>query len=37
LLIQKQPGIKNPLYSINSSKTKEEFYLKTDEEIRIKL
>ena len=37
LLIQKQPGTKTPLYTIDSGKTKEEFFLKTDEELRIKL
>lgn len=36
LLIQKQPGTKTPLYVIDSNKTKEEFYLKTDQEVRIK-
>ena len=37
LLIQKQPGTKTPLYTIDSGKTKDEFFLKTDEEVRIKL
>lgn len=37
LLIQKQPGTKIPLYTIESAKTKEEFFLKTDEELKIKL
>ena len=37
LLIQKQPGTKTPLYTIDSNKTKEEFFLKTDKELRIRL
>ena len=37
LLIQKQPGTKTPLYIIESGKTKDEFFLKTDEELKIKL
>ena len=37
LLIQKQPGTKNPLYTIDSGKTKEEFFLRTDEELKIKI
>ena len=37
LLIQKQPGTRTPLYTVESNKTKEEFFLKTDEELKIKL
>lgn len=37
LLIQKQPGTDAPLYIINTKKQNEEFLLKTDKEIRIKL
>ncbi|HLD91925.1 MAG TPA: DUF4012 domain-containing protein [Patescibacteria group bacterium] len=37
MFIQKQPGVDAPLYVIRSSKTEEEFLLKTDKEIRIKL
>ena len=37
LLIQKQPGIKTPLYTIDSGKAKDEFFLKTDKEVKIKL
>ena len=35
LLIQKQPGKDKPLYSIKIGKKNEEFFLKTDKEIRI--
>ncbi len=37
LLIQKQPGLDAPLYTIISGKTEEEFFLKTDKEINVKL
>ncbi|MBU0998555.1 DUF4012 domain-containing protein [Patescibacteria group bacterium] len=37
LLIQKQPGTKTPLYTIESGKTKDEFFLRTDEQLKIKL
>ncbi|MFH1971236.1 MAG: hypothetical protein ABIJ05_02535, partial [Patescibacteria group bacterium] len=37
LLIQKQPGTKTPLYIIESGKMEEEFFLRTDEELKIKL
>lgn len=37
IFIQKQPGIDAPLYRIITSKSEEEFLLKTDKEIRIKL
>jgi len=37
LLIQKQPGTDAPLYQIKVGKTSEEFYLKTDKEIPIRL
>lgn len=35
LLIQKQPGTGGFLYTINLGKHEEEFYLKTDKEIKI--
>ena len=34
LLIQKQPGT-NPLYTVRVGKKKEEFYLKTDKELKF--
>ncbi len=37
LLIQKQPGTDGPLYTINLGKHEEEFYLRTDKEIKIGL
>lgn len=37
LMIQKQPGTKNYLYSLNVGKTTQEFFLKTDKEIKIGL
>jgi len=37
LLIQKQPGLDSPLYTIKTGKVEEEFFLKTDKEIKIRL
>lgn len=37
LLIQKQPGTDAPLYQIKAGRASEEFYLKTDKEVPIKL
>ena len=37
LLIQKQPGTDGFLYTVNLGKHTEEFYLKTDKEIKIGL
>ena len=37
MLIQKQPGTDAPLYVVRSAKSEEEFLLKTDKELRIKL
>jgi hypothetical protein len=37
MFIQKQPGVDAPLYVIRSAKAEDEFLLKTDKEIRIKL
>ena len=37
LLIQKQPGLDAPLYTITSGRNEEEFFLKTDKEIKIRL
>jgi len=37
LLIQKQPGTDGFLYTVNIGKTSEEFYLKTDKELKIGL
>lgn len=37
LLIQKQPGLDSPLYTVTSGKSEEEFFLKTDKEIKIRL
>lgn len=37
MLIQKQPGTDGPLYTINLGKHEEEFYLKTDKEIKVGL
>lgn len=37
LLIQKQPGLDAPLYMIKSGKVEEEFFLKTDKEIKVRL
>lgn len=35
LMIQKQPGLDRPLYTVNLGKKTEEFFLKTDREIKI--
>lgn len=35
LLIQKQPGTNMPLYTVKVGKQKEEFYLKTDKELKF--
>lgn len=37
LMIQKQPGTDQPLYIINTKKQNEEFLLKTDKEVRVKI
>jgi hypothetical protein len=37
LMIQKQPGAKDYLYTLNVGKTTQEFFLKTDKEIKIGL
>ena len=37
LLIQKQPGTDAPLYSIEIGKKSEEFYLRGDKEVEIKI
>jgi hypothetical protein len=37
LLIQKQPGTDGFLYTVNLGKHSEEFYLKTDKELKIGL
>lgn len=37
LLIQKQPGTDAPLYQVKSGKTSDEFYLRQDKKIPIKL
>lgn len=37
LLIQKQPGLDAPLYTITSGRNTDEFFLKTDKEIKIRL
>lgn len=37
LLIQKQPGTDAPRYTVITSKSEDEFLLKTDKELRIKL
>jgi hypothetical protein len=37
LLIQKQPGTDTPRYTVITSKSEDEFLLKTDKELRIKL
>ena len=37
LLIQKQPGLDAPLYTIKTGKVEEEFFLKTDKEMKIRL
>lgn len=37
MLIQKQPGTDAPLYVVRSGKSEEEFLLKTDKEIRIRI
>jgi len=37
LLIQKQPGTDSPLYRMNIGKSEEEFFLKTDKELKIRM
>lgn len=37
MLIQKQPGTDAPLYVVRSAKVEEEFLLKTDKELRLKI
>lgn len=37
LMIQKQPGTKDYLYAVNVGRNQQEFYLKTDKEIKIGL
>jgi hypothetical protein len=37
MLIQKQPGTDSPLYSISLGKNSDEFYLKTDKELKYKI
>lgn len=37
LLIQKQPGLDAPLYTITSGRNNDEFFLKSDKEIKIRL
>lgn len=37
LLIQKQPGTDSPLYILRLGKKEEEFFLKTDDEIRLRI
>lgn len=37
MMIQKQPGTDAPLYTIQTSKSEEEFLLNMDKEIRIKI
>jgi hypothetical protein len=37
LFIQKQPGTNAPLYSIKVGKIEEEFFLKTDKELKYKI
>ncbi len=37
LLIQKQPGTDSPLYRMTIGKNEEEFFLKTDKEIKIRM
>lgn len=37
LLIQKQPGTDSPLYRMNIGKSEEEFFLKTDKELKIRI
>lgn len=37
LLIQKQPGIDGPLYTVKAGKKTEEFYLKEDKELDLKI
>lgn len=37
LFVQKQPGTKEPLYTIESQRTSEEFYLNQDKKVQIKL
>ncbi len=37
LLIQKQPGVDAPIYSVKVNKQKQEFVLKTDHEIKMQL
>ncbi len=37
IYIQKQPGRDSPLYSLTLGKKMQEFYLKTDKEIKVKI
>jgi hypothetical protein len=37
ILIQKQPGTDSPLYTIDTGRQTEEFYLKTDQELKLKI
>ena len=37
LLIQRQPGTDGPLYTINLGRHEEEFLLKTDKEVKIRI
>ena len=37
MFIQKQPGTDAPLYTVRSSKSEEEFLLRADKELRIKI
>lgn len=37
ILIQKQPGTDGPLYTTNIGKVTEEFYLKTDKELKFSI
>lgn len=37
MFIQKQPGTDAPLYTVSVGKTEEEFFLRTDKEIKFKI
>lgn len=37
LLIQKQPGLDNPLYTVTTHKSSEEFFLTTDKELKLRI
>lgn len=37
LFVQKQPGTNTPLYIIKTEKGEQEFFLKTDKELRLKI